>query len=172
MNEMRKAISEMVISFRFILICRMLLSYYRFIMATSAKKGTRDRTRRVCSRFSSLVNRPTLMSSWIGRRRQLCHSGNAGMPLWRQNRISAHDEPQINLHVPFNHTTPRHVVSSQDWNRRLRDGTAPASAVIVIALARWIDLYRKTYVGQSMSHGIVIYKERQILTLAKTNIDD
>lgn len=39
MIEMRKAISEMVISFRFILICRMLLSYYRFIMATSAKKG-------------------------------------------------------------------------------------------------------------------------------------
>lgn len=85
-------------SFRFILICQMLLSYCRFITATGTKKKKekrdarlsggatrRDATRRcaarrVCSRFYSLVNRPALMSSWIERRRQLCHSGNAGMP--------------------------------------------------------------------------------------------
>lgn len=42
------------------------------------------------------------------------------MPVWRQNRVSAHDEPQINLHVLLpNPTMPRRIVSSQHRNRRL-----------------------------------------------------
>lgn len=46
------------------------------------------------------------------------------MPVWRQNRVSAHDEPQINLHVPLPNPC---LVSSQHRNRPLRP-------VIVIAL--------------------------------------